>query len=140
MKDLSENQEYPRIIKFDSIGSSNLGYISIAEQLINVPFDIRRAYWTYFTPQNVIRGGHANIEKELVLIAVAGIINVNAEMQNGDKFYFELNKPDIGLYLPKLCWHTMRYSHNAVQLVLASNHYSQSDYIRDYNNFLQYGK
>lgn len=140
MKSLSNNQEYPRIIKFDSIGSSSLGYISIAEQMVNIPFEIKRAYWTYFTPQNVSRGGHANIEKQLVLVAVAGIITVTAEMQNGSRLLFELNKPDIGLYLPKLCWHTMKYSHNAVQLVLASNHYSQSDYIRDYNNFLQYGK
>lgn len=65
----------PHIITFQSIGSSELGYLSVAEQNKDVPFEIKRVYWTYYTPQNVERGGHANINKELVLIAVAGTIN-----------------------------------------------------------------
>ena len=48
---------------------------------------------------------------------------------------FILEKPETGLFIPKLCWHTMQYSHNAVQLVLASTVYSESDYIRDYQKF-----
>lgn len=130
----------PYIIKFESIGTASLGYISIAAETVNVPFVIKRAYWTYFTPQDVIRGGHANIGKELVLIAVAGTIIVTVELQNGYKETFTLSKPDEGLYMPKLCWHTMEYSHNAVQLVLASNLYSPDDYIRDYKTFLNYGR
>lgn len=134
-----KNNTIPYIIEFDSIGSIEAGYISVAEEKRNIPFEIKRTYWTYYTPQNVSRGGHANIEKELVLIAVAGIIHVNIELQNGIKRSFNLNKPNQGLYLPKLCWHTMQYSHNAVQLVLASNHYSAADYIRDYSQFHSYG-
>lgn len=133
-------KERPYIIEFGSIGDCSLGYISVAEQFINIPFDIKRAYWTYFTPQNVQRGGHANIEKELVLIALAGTIRITVEMRNGFKQSYMLDKPDKGLYLPKLCWHTMQYSHNAVQLVLASNLYSSEDYIRDYKSFLSYGE
>ena len=127
----------PHIIQFKSIGTPSIGYISVAEQLEHIPFEIKRVYWTYFTPQDVSRGGHANIEKELVLIAVAGIIKVSIELQDGYKDNFVLDKPDKGLYLPKLCWHTMQYSHNAVQLVLASNLYLAEDYIRDYNEFLK---
>ena len=121
----------PYFIDFNTIGSSSLGYISVAEQLKNIPFEIKRTYWTYFTPQDVTRGGHANIDKELVLVAVAGIIHVTAELQDGYKESFVLDKPDKGLYLPKLCWHTMQYSHNAVQLVLASN-----SYVNDEDKFL----
>lgn len=135
-----KNNTIPYIIEFDSIGSIEAGYISVAEEKRNIPFEIKRTYWTYYTPQNVSRGGHANIEKELILIAVAGVIHVNTELQNGNKASFNLNKPNQGLYLPKLCWHTMQYSHNAVQLVLASNHYSVNDYIRDYNQFHSYGQ
>ncbi len=130
----------PHIINFKSIGSSNLGYLSVAEENKEVPFEIKRAYWTYFTPQDVTRGGHANIDKELVLVAVAGTITINIELQDGFKATFTLSKPDEGLYLPKLCWHNMHYSHNAVQLVLASNLFSEDDYIRDYNKFKAYGK
>jgi dTDP-4-dehydrorhamnose 3,5-epimerase-like enzyme len=130
----------PYIIQFNSIGNTALGYISVAEEHQNVPFTIKRAYWTYYTPQDVIRGGHANISKELVLIAVAGSISVTVELQDGYKESFTLSKPHEGLYMPQLCWHTMEYSHNAVQVVLASNFYSPEDYIRDYNSFLIYGK
>ena len=130
----------PRIISFNSIGTPSLGYISVAQERNELPFEMKRAYWTYFTPQNVKRGGHANIEKELVLIAVAGIIKVSTEMQSGDKKEFILDRPDKGIYLPKLCWHTMEYSHNAVQLALASNFYSEADYLREYIDFLNYGK
>jgi dTDP-4-dehydrorhamnose 3,5-epimerase-like enzyme len=129
-----ENQK-PHIIKFCSIGNPSLGYLSVAEQLNNIPFEVARVYWTYYTPQNVTRGGHANIEKELVIVAVSGSITIITESKNGDKETFELSNPDVGLYLPKLCWHTMQYSHNAVQMVIASNLYSEDDYIRDYNNF-----
>lgn len=130
--------EKPYLIKFTAIGSPDLGYISIAEQLKNIPFEIARVYWTYYTPQNVTRGGHANIEKELVLVAVAGSITVTAELRDGYNETFVLNSPDVGLFLPKLCWHTMQYSHNAVQMVIASNLYSDDDYIRDYKLFLEW--
>ena len=132
------NKQYPFLIRFPSIGDSSLGYLSVADQLGSIPFEIARVYWTYFTPQNVIRGGHANVDKELVLFALAGSIIVTAEVKGGYKQTFEINRPDEGLYLPKLCWHTMQYSHNAVQLVVASNLYSEEDYIREYQSFLNW--
>lgn len=134
---MDENTK-PFLIDFPSIGSPAIGYISVAEEHINIPFVIKRSYWTYFTPESVQRGGHANIDKELVLIAAAGSIIVTTELQNGEKETFHLTRPTTGLYLPKLCWHTMQYTHNAVQLVLASNLFDVKDYIRDYNEFLTY--
>ena len=132
------NYNKPHLIKFDSIGKSELGYISVGQEFEKIPFEIKRTYWTYFTPQNVMRGGHANIDKELVLVSVCGSITVNAEILNGETYSFTLDSPDKGLYLPRLTWHTMQYSHNAVQLVMASNYYSEDDYIRNYDNFRNY--
>lgn len=129
----------PYLINFSSIGSSELGYLSVAEENISVPFKIKRVYWTYYTPQSVLRGGHANKEKELVLVAVAGSILVTTELQDGRKSDFSLSNPDVGLYIPKLCWHSMKYSHNAVQLVAASNLYTADDYLRNYKEFKNYG-
>lgn len=128
-------ENLPHIIEFDSIGSSELGYISVGQEAEKIPFAIKRVYWTYFTPQSVIRGGHANKEKEFVIVAVSGKIIIETEDTNGTKNKFILENPNQGLYVPKLCWHTMQYSHNAVQLVLASNNFSTTDYIRNYEEF-----
>lgn len=127
----------PQIINFPKIGDPTLGYISVAEFENRIPFEIKRAFWAYFTPDSVIRGKHAHHQTEMVLIAVAGKIEITTEMHNKKPEVFVLENPNEGLYLPKLCWHTMKYSHNSVQLVLASSFYNESDYIRDYNEFLK---
>ena len=124
----------PIIIDFPKIGNSPEGYISVAEKK-NLPFDVKRIYWTYFTPENVERGGHAHIELEQILIAVSGIISVSIETISGTKLKFILDCPNKGLYIPKKSWRTMKYSHNAVQICIASMCYSESDYIRNYSDF-----
>jgi dTDP-4-dehydrorhamnose 3,5-epimerase-like enzyme len=130
----------PHIIEFQKLGSTDIGYISVAENQKNIPFDVKRVFWSYHTPDNVVRGRHAHHQTEMILIATIGRIVVNTEMPNGDLNVFSLESPNQGLYLPKYCWHTMQYSHIAVQLVLASELYAESDYIRDYNEFLKLKK
>lgn len=127
----------PYLIEFSKIGNSAVGYISVAENLKSVPFEIKRVFWTYFTPEELTRGHHAHYNTEQILIAVAGKIRVFSELPNGEKEVFTLDKPHIGLYIPPYCWHYMEYSHIAVQLVLASNVYDEQDYIRDYNQYKQ---
>lgn len=129
----------PYIIQFPKIGESSLGYISIAEKE-HLPFVPKRVYWTYYTPQEVERGGHSHFELEQILIAVAGTVTVNTEIKGGERKEFILDSPNIGLYIPKMCWRTMKYSHNAVQLCIASLEYSEDDYIREYDNFIAHTK
>ena len=124
----------PHIIEFPKVGNSQLGYISIAENN-NLPFAVKRVYWTYFTPESVERGGHAHYELEQILVAVSGKIIINVEMLNGLTEEFVLEKPNMGLYMPKSTWRTMKYSHNSVQMCLASMEYEEKDYIRDYEVF-----
>lgn len=126
---------HPEIITFKRNGDSSLGYISIAEENSQIPFEIKRIFWTYYTPEDVIRGKHAHYETEMVLIAAAGSITVKTELIDGSIQEFILDKPDKGLFIPKMCWHTMQYSHNAVQIVIASSLYDENDYIRSYDNF-----
>jgi hypothetical protein len=90
-------------------------------------------------------------------ISAAGLINITAtydattkkvtishalggdfELKDGTKQEFFLDSPDVGLYIPKMCWRTMKYTHNAVQICIASIEYDEVDYIRDYNVFLNY--
>lgn len=122
----------PVLLDFPANGSSEIGYLAVAERL---PFVLRRVFWTYFTPHNVTRGRHAHHQTEMVIIAVNGKIRLTAELLSGEQFYFVLDSPVQGVYLPPLCWHTMEYSHDAVQLVLASTDYAASDYIRQYSEF-----
>jgi hypothetical protein len=125
----------PQYISFKKIGNPPEGYISIFQNGLDMPFEVKRCFWTYFTPEEVVRGRHAHYDTEMILIAAAGRIIVHTEMPGGVKAEFILEKPETGLLIPRLCWHTMQYSHNAVQLVLASTVYSESDYIRDYETF-----
>ena len=129
--------ENPYLISFPSHGASNQGFITVAECQTHIPFDIQRVYWTYYTPNNIERGGHAHYDLYQVLIAVSGIIDITTESRSGEQQTFLLNSPDKGLLLPPPFWHTMRFSHNAVLLSLSNMHYKVEDYIRDYNQFKQ---
>ena len=126
----------PFIIKFPKIGQPSLGYISLAEKE-DLPFTPKRIYWTYFTPEGVDRGGHSHFELEQILVAVAGEIIVTTELKDGTIEKFILDSPDKGLFIPKMCWRTMKYTHNAVQICIASVEYDVIDYIREYKDFLK---
>ncbi len=128
--------EYPHIITFPKIGNSQLGYISVAEKEL-LPFEIKRIYWTYYTPESVERGGHAHFNLEQVLVAMAGKIIISVELLNGIIQEFVLDNPYHGLYIPKNTWRTMKYTHNAVQMCIASMVYDENDYTRDYKEFKQ---
>lgn len=125
----------PYIIEFPRIGNPGTGYLSVGEQNKNVPFEIKRLFWTYFTTESIVRGRHAHHHTEMILVALSGRIIVTTEMPDGKLETFKLEEPDKGLYMPELCWHTMQYTHTAVQLVITSSHYSEADYIRRYEDF-----
>jgi len=125
----------PHLITLNKIGSPELGYITIAEEQKNIPFDIKRVYWTYYTPQDVSRGGHAHKNLQQIIVAVSGTITFNTEDKNGKKEAFILDTPNTGLYIPKLVWRDIKFSHSAVLLCLASELYDEDDYFRNYQDF-----
>ncbi|MDB5033655.1 MAG: dTDP-6-deoxy-3,4-keto-hexulose isomerase [Chlorobi bacterium] len=130
--------EGPRLMQFSKLGDSSIGFITVAEGE-SIPFEIRRVYWTYYTPQDVQRGRHAHHHLRQILIAAAGTILIRTEMADGRSGQYPLDTPWTGLYMPPHCWHTMDFSHNAVLLCLASMEYSENDYIRDYQEFRRMG-
>lgn len=125
----------PYIIEFPRLGKPDIGYISVGEAEKNIPFEVKRVFWTYYTPENIVRGRHAHYDTQQVLIAVSGRITVNIENAAGAISSFILDSPDRGLYVPPHVWHTMQYSHNAVQLVFASTLYNEQDYLRNFDDF-----
>ncbi len=125
----------PQTFKLKSIGDSVEGYITIAEAQQHIPFEIKRVYWTYYTPQNVIRGFHAHKTLHQAIFAVSGTIKFVVEELDNRRQEFILDEPHKGLYLPPYTWREIQFSHNAVLLCLASDHFYESDYIRKYEDF-----
>lgn len=126
----------PRLIHLNKIGDPALGYISIVENKEQIPFEIQRVYWTYFTPNHIERGNHAHKKLQQLIVAVSGIIDFTLIDAKGYKTNFTLNNPDTGLYIPNGYWREIRFSHNAVLLCLASEKYDENDYIREFKDFV----
>lgn len=111
------------------------GNLSFVESNQHIPFAIKRAYWIYDVPGGEIRGGHAFREQFEFIIALSGSFDVL--LKKGDKKKrFTLNRSYFGLFIPKGIWRSMEnFSTNSVALVLASTHFDENDYIRDYQEF-----
>lgn len=126
----------PHLVTFSQIGDASIGYLSVSETAVPpLPFAVQRVFWTYYTPDNILRGRHAHRVTEHVLLAVVGRIIVTLESAAGELEIFRLESPHVGLYVPPSVWHTMQYSPGAVQLALASQPFEEEDYIRDYQDF-----
>lgn len=113
------------------------GNLSFVENSTQLPFEIKRAYWVYDVPGGTERGGHAFKNNVEFVIALSGSFDVL--LDNGEHVEkFSLNRSYYGLLIPKMMWRTMvNFSTNSLALVLSSTEYSESDYIRDYQEFLK---
>ena len=113
------------------------GNLTFIEGEQHVPFDIKRVYYLYDVPGGETRGGHAHKELEQLIIAASGSFDVVLDDGNERK-RFSLNRSYYGLYIPRLIWRELEnFSSGSVCLVLASQHYSEADYYRDYQEFTE---
>ena len=101
-----------------------------------IPFEIKRIYYL-FNNTGKHRGGHAHRELEQVMIAISGSFEVHFDDGKTKKSFF-LNKPSEGIFIPKMIWRELHsFSKDSVCLVLASEDYKESDYYRNYEEFLR---
>ena len=129
-------QEKCKILNFADLGDER-GKLVVIEGGQAIPFEIKRVFYIYGSDTTVVRGKHANRESEFVLINVAGTSKVRITDGN-EEFVVELNKPMMGVYIPKMVWKDMyNFSSDSVLLVLASTHYDGKDYIRNYDEYIQ---
>ncbi len=114
------------------------GQLIALEEFKEIPFDIKRVYYIYDTKAGVRRGFHAHKNLEQVMLCVKGSCKIH--LDNGSETEeILLDSPQKGLYVNNDMWREMYdFSPDAVLLVLASENYDESDYIRDYNKFLDY--
>ena len=113
------------------------GQLVALEALEDIPFEIKRVYYIYDTLPDVVRGKHAHRCLEQILICVHGSCKVALE-DGQTRQEICLDDPTLGLYISNDTWREMYdFSEGAVLLVLASEHYDEADYIRDYTKFLE---
>lgn len=117
--------------------TDNRGYLSVIEAETDVPFEIKRVYYLYNVPE-VARGAHAHKVLQQLLVATSGSVHITLD-DGHEKKTFILDKPWKGLQIVPGLWRDMTdFSGGAVLMVLASEHYQEEDYIRDYDEFLKY--
>jgi len=111
------------------------GNLSFVEEYIHIPFKIKRTYWIYDVPGGQIRGGHAFISQQELIIALSGSFDIVVD-DGKMKKTFSLTRSYYGLYVPAGLWRQMEnFSTNSVAIVLSSTLFKDEDYIRDYEAF-----
>ncbi len=124
-----------KVINFDIRGDARGSLIAL-EKEHNVPFDIKRVYYIFNTTDGVRRGFHAHKNLKQLAICVKGSCKFLLD-DGTNKNIYNLNEPTKGLYIEGLIWREMfDFSHDCVLMVLADEYYDETDYIRDYANFL----
>lgn len=114
------------------------GNITVVENQYTVPFDVKRVYYLYDIPGGESRGGHAHKELYQLIIAASGSFSVTLD-DGKVKRTFLLNRPYQGLLVVPGVWRTLDdFSSGSVCLVLASLEYDESDYIREYSEFIKF--
>jgi len=125
------------IIKLNKI-HNRAGNITTVENQLHAPFDVKRLYYLYDVPGGEERGGHAHKRLQQFVIAVSGAFDVLLD-DGTNKKIVHLDRPYIGLHIIPGIWRElMNFSSGAICLVLASEIYSEEDYIRNYKSFLNF--
>jgi hypothetical protein len=116
------------------------GSLSVIEGSSLVPFDIARVYYLYDIPAGQVRAAHGHRRLEQFMIALSGSFEV--QLDDGfDRHTVRLDRPDRGVYIAPGMWRDLNgFSGGAVCAVLASLHYDESDYLRDYDDFVAFAR
>lgn len=122
--------------KINKIGTDVEGYLSVIESMKDIPFEVKRFYYIYGVPKMRKRGFHAHKKLEQYLFAINGKIRIYLDDGNVKESVL-LSKPNEGVFIHKGVWREMEFvEKNSILCVLASHHYEEDDYIRDYDQFL----
>jgi UDP-2-acetamido-3-amino-2,3-dideoxy-glucuronate N-acetyltransferase len=130
--------EVPRMIHLPT-HRSDRGFLTVLEVEQLLPFQVARIYLIVDIPTSAIRGNHAHRRCHELLVAARGAFTVTLESPDATKLEYRLNAPSMSLYVPPLYWRRLdRFADDSECLVLASEPYDSSEYIRDYGEFRSY--
>jgi hypothetical protein len=117
--------------------SNPKGNLTFIEGHTHIPFDIKRVYYLYDVPGGAERGGHGHRKLEQLIVAMSGSFDVVLD-DGTRKMRYHMNRSYYGLYVCPMMWREIdNFSSGSVCLVLASSLYEESDYYRDYQQYLQ---
>lgn len=124
----------PLLINFPKI-SDYRGNLTFIQYPDHIPFELKRVYWLYDVPSGQIRGGHAFKTQDEIIITLSGSVEIYTS-DGVTEDSITLNRPYVGLHVPKLTWRQLRnFSTNTVVMILSSDSYDENDYIIDYSLF-----
>lgn len=122
------------MIELPNLGDDR-GGLAVIESGLSIPFDIKRTYYIYDTKEGVSRGYHAHRALKQAVFCISGSCDILLDDGLGEKIV-RLKSPLEGVFVRPFVWHEMHnFSDNCVLLVLASDYYDESDYIRNYEEF-----
>lgn len=118
--------------------NNRAGNITVIENNVHIPFEVKRVYYLYDIPGGAERGGHAHRELQQLIVAASGCFDVSLD-DGRNKKTIQLNRPYFGLLITPGIWRELtNFSSGVICLVLASDFYNENDYIRNYDDFLNY--
>lgn len=127
--------DFCRLIELPKI-SDERGNLTFVESGKHIPFEIKRSYYLYEIPNGSSRAAHGHKTLHQLMIALSGSFDVILD-DGREKKLFHLNKPNVGLYISPMIWRDLyNFSGDAVCMVLASDFYDESDYYRNYSDFI----
>ena len=131
-----ERDNSVRLIELPKVNDPR-GNLTVIESGTSVPFKVMRDYWIYDVPSGMWRDGHAFKVQQEFIVALSGSFDVVVNDGHGEQT-FHLNRPQIGLYVPRMTWRRIdNFSTNSVALVLSSTRYDPDDYIEDLADFMR---
>lgn len=135
LKGKQNNMELFRVLLFKELGDERGNLVAI-EGNKDIPFEIKRVFYMYGTDNTMVRGQHANRKSEFVLINVSGSSKIKIDDGQGHTEVVCMDKPKMGVYIPKMIWKEMYdFSDDSVILCLSNEHYDSNEYIRDYAEY-----
>ena len=124
------------VIDLSKVHTDN-GNITVVDNEVNAPFNVKRIYYLYDVPSGEERGGHAHYELEQYIIAASGSLDVVLD-DGVNKRRISLNRPNLVLHIVPGLWRALdNFSSGSICMVLASEIYKESDYIRSYEKYLE---
>ena len=111
------------------------GQLSFMEEGGDLPIIVKRTYWIYDVDEGALRGDHAHLNADRIMVCVKGYVSITIEGVSGKKYSFQLDDPSKALYFPRLHWIKLKFSTDAILIAWSSCIYKDDAMIRDYDEF-----
>ena len=113
------------------------GNLSFFENDNQIPFSIVRTYWIYDVPGGELRGSHAFKQQQEFIVALSGSFDITLHNGEEEQIY-SMNRSYSGLYIPRMMWRKIdNFSTNSLALIVSDRNFDESDYVRDFEEFMQ---